>query len=68
LISAAYASDAFNLADILAVTSSQLLEFRIMNHQKLDMEAKIYIENLEDQINRLVAKFKGRGSATIQLE
>lgn len=66
--STAYASEAFDLANNLAITSAKLLEFRIVNKQNLSMDAMIHIEDLEMQIDRLVVQFRGRGTATILFE
>lgn len=63
-----YASQAFDIADNLATTSSQLLKFRILNKQNFTAEHYAQIEDLELQIDKLVAQFRARGTATILFE
>ncbi len=66
--SEAYGSQAFDIADSLSATSFQLLKFRLANRKVLSLETRIQIEDLEIKLDKLVAKFRARGSATSLLE
>lgn len=57
--------EAYEVADQLALTSSEVLRFRLRNHANLSIEQKLALEKCEDQLDQLVVEFRNRGITLI---
>lgn len=51
----------FELSDILAQTSREILTYRIKSKQKVSQNQLVPLENLEEKIDRMVVQTRGQG-------